>query len=86
MLGGGLAGLTGTAYGGVLLTKTVLFALMIALAACNRFRLAPDLYGPQGAGSRRLLLRAIVVETALGLGVVLAAGVLSGLKPGMHQV
>ncbi len=41
VLGGGLTGLTGTAYGGVLLTKAVLFALMIALAACNRFRLAP---------------------------------------------
>ena len=49
VLGGGLAGLTGTAYGGVLLTKTVLFAPMIALAACNRFRLAPALVGGQGA-------------------------------------
>jgi uncharacterized membrane protein len=86
VLGGGLAGLRGTAYGGVLLTKTVLFALMIALAVRNRFRLAPALEGPQGPGSRRLLLRAIFVETALGLGVVLAAGVLSGLEPGMHRV
>ena len=86
VLGGGWTGLTGTAYGAALLTKALLFALMIALAARNRFRLAPALMGSQGLGSRRLLLRAILVETALGLGVVLAAGVLSGLEPGMHRV
>lgn len=85
VLSGGLPGLTGTAYGAVLLTKAALFAALIALAARNRLHLTPVLAQPNGERSRRALLRSIVLETTLGLCVVLAAGVLSGLEPGMHQ-
>ncbi len=84
LLAGGLAGLTGTAYGAMLLTKAALFAVLILLAAVNRLRFTPSLGGPHGEGSRRALLATIAVETAIGLGVVLAASVLSGLEPGMH--
>ena len=82
---GRLAGLTGTAYGAVLLTKAALFAALIVLAARNRFRLTPALARPNGERERRALVRSIAVETAIGFCVVLAAGVLSSFEPGMHQ-
>ena len=85
LLSGGLAGLTGTAYGAMLLTKAALFALLIGLAAINRLRLAPALAGPTGEGGRRALCLSIALETAIGLAVVLAASVLAGLEPGMHM-
>ena len=84
VLSGGLAGLTGTAYGAMLLTKATLFALLIALAAINRLRLTPALTGPAGERSRRALGLSIAVETAIGLAVVFAASVLASLEPGMH--
>jgi putative copper resistance protein D len=86
ILSGGLPGLVGTAYGAVLLTKAALFTALIALAAFNRFRLAPALVAPRGEQRREELIRSIGVETILGLCVVLTAGVLSSLEPGMHQV
>ena len=85
VLSGGLPGLTGTAYGAVLLTKGTLFVVLITLAASNRFRLTPALVRPDGERVRRALVQSIAVETAIGLCVVLAAGVLSSLEPGMHQ-
>jgi len=84
VLSGGLQGLTGTAYGAVLLTKAVLFAALVLLAALNRLRFTPALTGPHGERDRRALLASITVETAIGLCVVLAANVLSGFEPGMH--
>ena len=84
VLGGGLAGLIGTAYGWVLLLKAALFAALLGLAALNRFRLTPALGRESGEPARRTLMRTIAAETTLGLMVMLAAGVLSGLEPGMH--
>ena len=84
LLSGGLAGLTGTAYGAMLLTKAALFAFLIGIAAINRLRLAPALAGPTGEGGRRALCLSIALETAIGLAVVLAASVLAGLEPSMH--
>ena len=84
VLSGGLAGLTGTGYGAMLLAKATLFALLIALAAINRLRLAPALTGPTGERSRRVLGFSILIETVIGLAVVLAASVLASLEPGMH--
>jgi copper resistance protein D len=85
VLSGGLPGLTGTAYGAVLLTKGTLFAMLIALAVSNRFRLTPRLALPDGDRVRRALVQSIAGETVIGLCVVLAAGMLSSLEPGMHQ-
>jgi putative copper export protein len=84
VLSGGLAGLTGTGYGAMLLIKATLFALLIALAAINRLGLAPALTGPAAERSRRALSLSIAVETAIGLAVVFAASVLASLEPGMH--
>jgi putative copper resistance protein D len=84
VLGGGVAGLIGTAYGWVLLLKAALFAVLLGIAAINRFRLTPALERQDAQPARGALMRTIAAETVLGLMVVLAAGVLSGLEPGMH--
>jgi putative copper resistance protein D len=84
VLGGGVAGLIGTAYGGVLLLKAALFAALLVLAATNRFHLTQALEREDREFARWALLRTIAAETVLGVMVVLAAGVLSGLEPGMH--
>ncbi len=73
-LSGGLSGLTGTAYGGVLLTKAALFALLVALSGgqslpphpCARWTLTARRRGGR-------LLSSIAAETVIGLLVVLAA-------------
>jgi putative copper resistance protein D len=85
-LSGGLDGLMGTDYGAMLLVKAALFAVLIALAANNRLRLTPGLISVKGENSRRLLGWSILVETAAGFLVVLAAAALSGLEPGMHAM
>ena len=54
------------------------------LPAINRFRLTPALERQDAQKARWALFRTIAAETVLGLMVVLAAGVLSGLEPGMH--
>ena len=85
LLSGGLAGLTGTAYGAVLLLKAVLFAVLIAIAAVNHFRLTPAFAGPDAEKARRALALSIGIETVVGLCVVFAASLLSSLEPGMHM-
>ena len=84
VLGGGVAGLIGTAYGSVLLLKAALFAALLGLAAINRFRLTPAMKRRDAQPARWALMRTIAAETVIGLLVVLAAGALSGLEPGMH--
>jgi putative copper export protein len=84
VLGGGVAGLIGTAYGSVLLLKAALFAALLGIAAINRFRLTPAMERLDTQRARRAFMRTIAAETVIGLMVVLAAGLLSGLEPGMH--
>src|SRR5262249_10838705 len=84
VLGGGVAGLTRTAYGSLVLLNAALFRPLLGIAAINRFRLTPALERQDASPARWALLRTIAVETVLGLMVLLAAGVLSGLEPGMH--
>jgi copper resistance protein D len=85
LLSGALTGLTGTAYGAVLLLKAVLFAPLISIAAVNRFRLTPAFAGPDAEKARRALALTIGIETVVGLCVVFAASLLSSLEPGMHM-
>ncbi len=73
--------LTSTAYGRVLAVKIALFAAMVALAAVNRTRLTPHL---PAAGATGALRRNSLIETALGLAVVLLAGALGTMIPGGH--
>jgi len=55
---------------------------LLGLAAFNCFRLTPALERQDAQTARWALLCTIAAETVLGLMVV--AGVLSGLEPGMH--
>ncbi len=84
VLVGSVPGLVGTAYGWMVLVKLVLFAVLLAFAAANRYRFAPALLeaGPQAA--RRVLVRSLVLQTGAALAIVAAAVVLSGLAPAMH--
>ena len=81
---GGLPGWVGTAYGLVALLKIALFSALLGFAARNRFRLTPALSGAAPTTAKRDLMRGIAGETAVGLLVVLAAGLLTSLPPAMH--
>lgn len=62
-----------TPYGRLLITKLVLFAAMLALAAANRFLLTPRLAARLDSGgaepSIAALRRSVATEASLGLGV-----------------
>ena len=77
--------LAGTDYGRVAVGKLAAFALLLMLAAINRFRLTPALRGDHPERTGRHLLSSIGIETALGVGVVLAASMLATLTPGAHE-
>jgi putative copper export protein len=84
MLVGGLPGLIGTDYGRLAAAKLILFLALLLLAALNRSRW-PGLAGQNGEATRRHLLFSISIETAVGLGVVVLAGMLLMLSPGTRQ-
>lgn len=71
--------LLATAYGRVLLAKVALFAAMIAVAAVNRLWLMPRL-----PVTMRALRRNCLIETGLGLAVLLLVGALGTMIPGGH--
>jgi putative copper resistance protein D len=80
-----LAGLFSTAYGLVLTAKVVLFLAMLGLAARNRFSHTPGLAraladGAPGPALRRLR-SSVLLETALGFGVLALVGVLGMMVP-----
>jgi copper resistance protein D len=75
-----------TTYGLVLVVKLALFALMLALAADNRFRLVPALRcdlaeGGHGSETMARLKSRIRGEFALGMLVLLAVSVLGAIAP-----
>lgn len=75
-----------TTYGGVLLAKVTLFALMVGLAADNRLRLVPSLArssanGLGAGGTLRRLRSRIRAEFALGMLVLLAVAILGSISP-----
>ncbi len=80
---GGVAGFVGTAYGWTALAKLLLFGILLAIAAINRFTFMPRLASGVAATARRALCRSVLVEAILGLLVILAAGILTSLPPGM---
>lgn len=79
----GFAGLVGTPYGTAMATKLALFAAALVLAVLNRSVLIDRLAGPRPRESRRVLDLSVGVEAMLALGIVLAAGWLASLAPGM---
>lgn len=82
---GSPAALVGTAYGRWILVKLALFAVMLVLAALNRWRFTPALGAAAPEEARRLLRRSIAAETVLGLAIVAAAGILASTAPPMHH-
>jgi len=70
-----------TDYGRLVALKIGLFAAMVTIAAVNRFHLTPRL--PQ-LTALRALQRNSLVETGLGLFVLMFVGVLGTLPPAVH--
>ena len=81
-----LNGLWTTAYGRLLSLKLVLFVVMLGLAAANRFHLTPALgrgLGAQDSEGAALahLRRSVILETALGFGVLALVAWFGTLAP-----
>ncbi len=88
ILVGSIHALIVTGYGQLLMLKLVLFAIMLALAAINRFWLTPRLglspdNEPQLEALRQLA-RNSITEIALGLTIFAIVGVLGTLHPAIH--
>ncbi len=81
---GGLAGVVGTAYGWMALVKLMLFGILFGFAWFNRYRFAPAMLGPDGIAAKRTLIRSITLQAGFGLAIVIAAGLLANLAPGVH--
>lgn len=82
---GSIPALFGTPYGQLLLLKIALFALMVTVAAINRQRLTPRLLAMAAPiPALRALRRNALVETALGLAILLVVGALGTLPPAAH--
>jgi len=76
--------LFGTAYGRLLLAKLMLFAVMLALAATNRWYLTPRL-AIENRRALRTLRRNAILETVAGIAVVTIVGALGVTVPAAHQ-
>ena len=81
-----IAGLLSTPYGLLLTGKLVLFALMLVLAAANRFYLTPHLGSalddPEYLGPAiSRLKRSLVMETLLALGLLALVSIMGTLAP-----
>jgi putative copper resistance protein D len=85
LLVGGISGLIGTAYGRVAIAKIFLFLVLVILATCNRILITPTLIGSQGSQAMSHLRRVIFGEMLVGLTVVILAGILLELPPGMDM-
>jgi copper resistance protein D len=73
-------------YGQVLILKLVVFAIMLALAAVNRFSLTPKLTLASGKDRKALrrLTRNSIVEIVLGFFIFAIVGLLGTLHPAIH--
>lgn len=86
IVGPTLSGLVDSPYGRLLLTKLGLFATMLALAAANRFRLAPALEkgmrDEDVASAVSALKRSLYFETSLVISILGLVAWLGTLNPG----
>jgi copper transport protein len=77
--------LTGTTYGRALLIKTGVFGLLLGLGALNLLVLSPRLR-EQRKEAPGMLGRTVRIEMALGILLLLAVGVLSGVAPAFEAL
>ena len=82
VLVGSMAGLTAGSYGRLVMVKSLLFLLLLGLAARNRLLLLPALQGGQGEQALRLLRHSLRWSLGLAFLALLAAGFLASLAPG----
>jgi putative copper resistance protein D len=77
-----------TEYGRLLMLKTALFAVMVLIAAANRFWWTPRLGLAPGSGTQRKVLGRLVrnsmIEIALALMIFAIVGLLGTLHPAIH--
>ena len=91
VLVGSISALIEFQYGRMLLLKIAIFLVLLVVAAVNRTRLTPRLATPTAGGSRssmdalRRLKQSCVIETALGIGVLILVGALGTISPGMDM-
>jgi copper resistance protein D len=86
ILVGSFRALLVTEYGQILMLKLVVFALMLAFAAVNRFALTPRLAAASGNEREALqkLARNSVIEIVLGFAIFAIVGMLGTLHPASH--
>ena len=88
ILVGSLHALVVTGYGRLLMLKLALFAVMLSVAAVNRFWLTPRLALSSGNEPQleafRLLTRNSTIEIALALMIFAIVGMLGTLHPAIH--
>jgi copper transport protein len=77
--------LTATTYGRALIAKTVIFALLYVLGTVNLFYLSPRLQR-EGDNARNALGRTIRIEMVLGILLLFAVGILSGVAPAFEAL
>jgi copper resistance protein D len=89
VLVGSVAALFGTEYGGLLLLKIALFAVMVATAAVNRLILTPRLAREHDLARTQATLRRLrnnsLFEAAIGAAIVIIVAMLGTLPPGLHD-
>jgi putative copper resistance protein D len=80
ILVGSLDALFGTDYGRLLSLKILLYLAMVGIALRNRFHLMPRL-ADRFQGANRALYRSVVVEQAIGIGILAVVSLLGTLPP-----
>jgi putative copper export protein len=78
---GGIGAWFGTLHGVLALGKAALFAVLLALAALNYFRLAPAL---AKTGTATSLRASVIAETVIGVAVLFTAALMASVAPGVH--
>jgi copper resistance protein D len=88
ILVGSWHGLIATGYGRLLMLKMALFAVMLSIAAVNRFWLTPQLGSPPESelAVLRQLTRNSMTEIALALLIFAIVGMLGTLHPAIHNL
>ena len=89
VLVGSISALIDTDYGRLLVLKIALFLVMLSVAAINRTRLTPRLIHARDISAARGAMRQLrincMIETALGVIILVIVGALGTLPPGTHE-